>query len=48
MKPEQIFPTILIVLQWCAAVPYLIKQDYWMAAYWLFAGMLNVTVTFRR
>lgn len=48
IKPEQIFPCILILLDLCAVVPCLIKQDYWMACYWLFAGALNFTVTFRR
>ena len=48
MNPEQILPTVLIVIQLLAAVPYFIKGDLFSAFYWLFAGLLNITVTFRR
>ncbi|MBO5408916.1 MAG: hypothetical protein J6A61_05940 [Clostridia bacterium] len=48
MKPEQILPTVLIAIQLLASVPYFVKKDYFSAFYWLFAGLLNVTVTFRR
>ena len=48
MNPEQILPIVLIVIQLLASVPYFIKGDLFSAFYWLFAGLLNVTVTFRR
>lgn len=47
---EKIFPTILMSLDFIAAVPYAFKGDlkmavYWMAVYWTAAGILTLAVT---
>lgn len=46
IKPECIFPLLLILLDVGAAVVYAIQKDYKKAVYWLAAAVLNVTVTF--
>lgn len=46
MKPEWIFPTVLIALDVCAAVPYAVKCDWRMAVYWLAAATLTACVTY--
>ena len=46
MKPTQIFPSILIILNFCAFVVCGFVKDWKMTAYWLLAGLLNVVVTF--
>lgn len=45
---EKIFPTILIIMQILASIPYLRKGDWWMVTYWIAASVLNIAVTFRR
>lgn len=46
IKPEYIFPLLLILLDVGAAVTYAVQKDYKKAVYWLAAAVLNVTVTF--
>lgn len=46
IKPEYIFPLLLILLDLGAAVIYAIQKDYKKAIYWIAAAVLNVTVTF--
>lgn len=46
MTKQQIFPTILIVLQFCASFPYLASRNWKMAVYWFAAAVLNAAVTF--
>ena len=46
VKPEYIFPLLLILLDVGAAVIYAIQKDYKKSVYWLAAAVLNVTVTF--
>ena len=46
MTAKYIFPIALIVLNLGAAVMYAINKDFKMAAYWLAAVVLNITVTF--
>ena len=46
MKPTQIFPTILILLNLCASVVCAYHKDMRMFVYWLAAAVLNITVTF--
>ena len=36
---EKIFPTVLMALDFCAAVPYAVK------GYWIAAGVLTFSVT---
>lgn len=43
---NKLFPIILILLQFCAGIGYVISKDYKMAVYWLSAGILNICVTF--
>ncbi len=46
MKTEKIFPTVLIVLDVCAALGYLPSGDYRKVIYWLAAAILTATVTY--
>lgn len=46
IKPEYIFPLLLILLDVGAAAIYAAQKDYKKAVYWLAAAVLNVTVTF--
>ena len=46
MKTEYIFPTILIALDVCAAIPYAMKSNWRMAVYWLAAATLTACVTY--
>jgi hypothetical protein len=46
MKPEHIFPLLLILLDIGAAVIYATQKDIRMVVYWLAAAILNVAVTF--
>lgn len=41
-----LFPVILILLQFGAAVGYIPSGDWRMVVYWLAAAVLNVAVTF--
>lgn len=45
IKPEYIFPLLLILLDVGAAIIYALQKDYKKAVYWI-AAVLNVTVTF--
>lgn len=47
MKTEYIFPTVLIALDLCAAIPYAIHRDWRMAIYWLSAATLTACVTYK-
>ena len=42
---EKIFPTILIALDFFAAIPYAVKCDLKMTVYWIAAGVLTFSVT---
>ena len=49
---EKIFPTVLMALDFCAAVPYFcaavpyaVKGDMKMLVYWIAAGVLTFSVT---
>ena len=44
---EKIFPTILILLDVCAAGAYAWKKDMWLMTYWLAAGVLTACVTYK-
>lgn len=46
IKPEYIFPLLLILLDVGAASIYAVQKDYKKAVYWLAAAVLNITVTF--
>lgn len=46
IKPQYIFPTILIMIDIAAAIVYLSHKDYKKCIYWIAAAILNVTVTF--
>lgn len=43
---KYIFPVVLIVLDFCAAIFYAVAKDYKMAVYWIAAAVLNICVTF--
>lgn len=42
---QKLFPTLLIVLQICAAVAYVPAGDWRHVTYWLAAAVLTVAVT---
>ena len=46
MKPQYIFPIILIALDLGAALVNAGHKDWRMMIYWIAAAVLNVTVTF--
>lgn len=43
---EKLFPTILIVLDFCAASVYAFNGDVRHAVYWVAAGVLTICVTY--
>lgn len=45
MKPEKIFPTLLILLDVCAAVAYVPTGDWRRVVYWFAAAILTFCVT---
>ena len=45
MSPKT-FPTLLIMLDICAAIVYATHGDWRKVAYWLAAAILTVTVTY--
>lgn len=45
MPKEKIFPTILMALDFMAAVPYMVKGDLRMSVYWIAAGVLTLSLT---
>lgn len=47
MKPQYIFPSILIALDLGAAVWYGCAHDVRMVIYWIAAAVLNAAVTFK-
>lgn len=47
MKSEYIFPTVLIVLDVLAAIPYGVKCNIRMMVYWLSAATLTACVTYK-
>jgi hypothetical protein len=42
---SKIFPTVLIILDVCAAIPYMFQKDLRMTVYWLSAALLTFSVT---
>lgn len=47
MKSEYVFPSVLIALDVCAAMPYAWKGDFRMCIYWLAAATLTACVTYK-
>lgn len=41
----RVFPTILMILDFIAAIPYAVQGDIRHAVYWVAAGVLTLTVT---
>ena len=46
MRTEWIFPSVLIALDVCAALPYAWHECWRMAIYWVAAATLTACVTF--
>lgn len=46
IRPEQILPTLLIIIDLLAAVVCFAQKDVKRGIYWIAAAVLNVTVTF--
>ena len=47
MKREQILPTLLIIIDICAALGYIPSKDWNRVVYWLAAAVLTASVTFK-
>ena len=45
MQGKQILPTILMVIDFAAAIPYFVEGDIRMGVYWVSAGMLTLSLT---
>ena len=43
---EKIFPTVLIILDFCAAIVYGVNGDLRHCIYWVSAGVLTICVTY--
>lgn len=46
MRLEKFFPTLLIILDICAAISYIPGGDWRRVIYWLAAATLTTVVTF--
>ena len=46
IKPQQILPLVLIVIDVAAAIVCATHKEYKKSVYWIAAAVLNVTVTF--
>ena len=46
IKPEQILPIVLIVIDIAAAIVCCVQKEHKKALYWFAAAVLNITVTF--
>ena len=46
MRTEYIFPTVLIVLDVAASIPYAVRGNLRMMVYWLAAATLTACVTY--
>ena len=46
MRYEKLFPTLLIILDICAAIAYIPTGDWRRVVYWLAAATLTYCVTF--
>ena len=46
MKPTDIFPAVMIIIDIGAAVMCILGKDYKKAVYWFAAAVLNAAVTF--
>lgn len=46
MRYEKLFPTLLIVLDICAALAYVPSGDWRKVIYWLAAAILTTCVTY--
>lgn len=46
IKPEQVLPLIMIILDVGAAIVCVKHKDYRKAVYWIAAAVLNAAVTF--
>lgn len=45
-KTEWIFPTIILIIQAVASIPYFAKGDWKHGLYWAAAALLTYTVTY--
>ena len=46
MINEKILPTILMTIDFIAAIPYMAKGDIKMTIYWIAAGVLTLALTY--
>lgn len=46
MRFEKLFPTLLIILDICAAMAYVPSNDWRRVIYWLAAAVLTTCVTY--
>lgn len=45
MQKEKILPTVLMLIDLFAAIPYIHKGDIGQVVYWVAAGVLTLAVT---
>ncbi len=45
MNPK-VLPTILMIIDFCACIPYFCQGDIRRGVYWIAAGVLTLTVTY--
>lgn len=45
MTSEKILPTVLMVIDFLAAIPYIIQGNVAQSVYWIAAGVLTLSVT---
>lgn len=46
LKPQQILPCVLILINLCASIVCFAQKDCKKGIYWIAAAVLNITVTF--
>lgn len=45
MPAEKILPTVLMVIDFVAAIPYIVQGNLAQSVYWIAAGVLTLSVT---
>lgn len=45
-KPELILPTLILIIQAAASIPYFVKGDWRHGLYWAAAALLTYAVTY--
>ncbi len=46
INPAKVLPTVLIIIDLCASIPYAFAGDWRRFIYWIAAGVLTTCVTY--